>query len=106
MQLLASYFVICTKKSRVNKTDKEAGEALKTNITYKKKVPIKLVKKNNSKASIFISGFVSKPLLNIQVFLINTKIVILVLYLFQISSKFREETERLMSVLRKPRVIT
>ena len=38
--------------------------------------------KKSSKASIFISGLVNKSSLDIQVFLMNTNIIIPVLYFF------------------------
>ena len=66
-------------------------------------MPVKQVRKKSSKASISISGLVGKPSPNIQALYINTNIVILALYLFQISPKFCEEIRRLMTVPQKPR---
>lgn len=102
MQLLAKNSATCTKKTCINKTDKKAGKAPKTNVIQEKRIPIKRVEKKSSKVSVPISGFMSKPPPNIQAFLININIIIPALYLFRISPKFYEETRHLMTIPRKP----
>ena len=65
VQLLANTFATCTKKHCINQTVKEAGEAPMTNVTQEKKVSIKRIGKKSLKALVPISGFVSKPPLDI-----------------------------------------
>ena len=72
MELLANNFATRTKKLCIKETDKKADEALMTNITQEKKVPMKHVRKKSSKAIVPISELVGKPTPDIQVLLINT----------------------------------
>ena len=56
----------------------------------------------SSKASVLIYGLVGKSSPDIQALFMNTNIVILALYLFQISLKLSEKTRYLMTVPQKP----
>ena len=103
MQLLANNYATGIKKRYVNKTDEEASDAPKTNVTQEKNVPIKHFGMKSSKTSALISGFIYRLPLDIQALLMNTNIIILALYLFQISPKFWEEICHLVIVLYKPR---
>ena len=100
LQFLANDSITHTKKRRVI-TDDEDDEPPKLKANREKRKPVKRVEKKNTKASATISGLVGHPSPNIQVFLINTNIVILALHLFQILPKFQEEIRRLMTVPRK-----
>lgn len=101
LRLLANDSITYIKKRRIVKIEDKVNEALKVKATQEKKIPVKLVSKKSSKASIPISDLVGKSFPYIQALFMNTNIVILTLYFFLISPKFREETRRFMTVFQK-----
>ncbi len=88
VRLQANDSITRTKKKYQLKTRDEADEPSKVKATREKRKLVQRVGKKSSKASVFISGLVGKLPPDIQAFLMNTKIVILALHLFQISPKF------------------
>lgn len=68
----------------------KATKAPKTNTTREKKVPVKWVKRKRFKASVLISKLIKYLVSDIQAHLMTINIVILALYLFQISPKFKK----------------
>lgn len=103
LQLLANDFVTCIKKRQIIEMDKEKVEPPKPKAIWEKKKPIKQFGKKSTKASISISDLVGQLPPDIQALFINTNIVILVLYFFQISPKFWKKTRCLITVLRESR---
>ena len=81
MQLLANNFATCTKKRYVNETEDEAIKAPTADITREKKVPVKCVGKESSKASVSISGHFKYPASDVQAFSMKINTVIPALHL-------------------------
>lgn len=75
------------KKKHIVETENEANKVLKVKASQKMRIFVNRVDKKSSKLSVPISSLVSQSLSNIQALLINMNIVILVLYLLQISFK-------------------
>ena len=95
IQLLANDSNICSKKRHVIvDKDDEIEKFPKSKTTQEKKPPIKNVRIKSGKTSVPISGLVSCPSPDIQGIHMNTNIVILALNLFQILTKFQEETRQ------------
>ena len=92
MQLLANNFASRIKKYYINKIENEAIRAPTADITRKKKVPVKCVRKKSSKILISISGHFKYLAFDVQAFPMKINTVIPALYLFQISLKFQKET--------------
>ena len=101
MQLLANNSVTCTKKRHVNETEDKAIRAPTANITREKKVLVKCIGKENSKASVSISGYFKYLVSDLQAFLMKINTVISALHLFQISLKFQKETCYVMTTPEK-----
>lgn len=92
VKLLANNSITCKIKKRILKTENEVDELFKVKATQEKKLPIKWIGKKNFKILVLILSLVDKSPPNIQALFINTNIVILALYFFQISLKFWEQT--------------
>lgn len=88
IQLLANNTITCAKKRYLLKTKNKVDEPSKVKAIQEKKIPIMQVKKKCLKVLILIFSLITKSFLNIQALFINTKIVIPMLYLFQIFLKF------------------
>lgn len=90
------------KKDVILETKDKVNKSLKIKIIREKAIPVKQVKKKCSKASVFISGLVSKSPQNMQALFMNPNIVIPALDFFQILPKFQEDIKHLMIVSHKP----
>lgn len=86
--LLANNSIIPIRKKHVVIIEDKVDKTLKVKATWKKKILVRQINKKSSKVSVFISGLISKPRLDVQVFFININIVILILHFFQIFFKF------------------
>ena len=88
MYLQTNNSAIRTKKCPVNEIKDEAIRASTPDITREKKVSVKCVEKESSKALVSISGHFKYPASNVQAFPIKMNTVLPALHLFQISPKF------------------
>lgn len=79
--------------------DNKDNKLSKPKTIQKKRNLAKQIEKKGTKTLILIFGLIGHPSSDISVLYINTNIVILALYLWQILLKFQEEKKRLMTIL-------
>lgn len=65
LYLLPNDLITCSKKCFINKIENDSNEVTNINTARKKKIPIKYIRKKSIMSSVFFSGLVRYPALDV-----------------------------------------